>query len=842
MSFFFMKSKKVSKKNNIPKDLLYKNKCKLCPMNNRATKFEPEGSKDSKIYIVTDYISETQDKTKDLYAFLEVVKEKKTGKIIRETPVSLEEDLKDLEFLQEGFRIHPLCRCLKAEGQKSEVQEISCRSFLEEDIIECEPELIIGFGRHVLKHVLGTIDIKLHRGRVFPIKVKNQWFNFLAVEDPYEFLSEGWLSEKHISIFKNDCKKALATHEKERFDEFLIKNYVKEPFKNTQLINGDYNLLDNCLKELETSEVVGIDIETSQLRPYGDGKILTVSIASDSLAIAFPLYHPGQKWGNRLKISKVRTRLKKFLINKNIIKVAHELMFELEWFYYYFGDSMLDTPWGDTMVQSYLLDEREGGKDLDILTRLYLGFNLKSIFNADTKKLIECPVEDVMKYNVLDAKYTIPLYRVFNKIIKREGLIPNEEMLITTIHSLVVMQNKGVPVDLKILSDFERELGKQRDKLFIVLDASAESKLYKKHKQRDLDYRSTKEMPILFRDLLKCEEGWRVDKNGKKKYSLDEEVLSVLKKKGMQFASDLLKFRAVDKKITTYIEGLQKVIFDDNKFHTNYRGTRTTTGRTSSSDPNLQNFPNRKGKEIRKIVTLKDDKWIVSADYGQIEARVICMASKDKSYVNALYNDLDIHLEWSKKLKEVYPEIMDNYKDMKQLRDAMKNKWVFPQFFGASHYSCAKNLKIPGGVAQGLAEDFWDTFKGVKLWQEKLVEFYEKNLYTETLTGRKRRGPLTYNEIINSPIQGTASDIVLNAMNFLIEDKVDVRMNIHDDLTFFVHDKVLDETIEKAVRIMTNKTFNFINVPLTVEVKIGRNWAEQKPVGTFCSEKGWLED
>lgn len=842
MSFFFMKSKVPTKKNNLPKDLLYRNKCKLCPMRNKANKLEPIGSKDSKIYIITNYITNVQDETKDLFTFLRTVKDKKTGKIIREETLTLEEDL---EFLKEDFRIHPLCKCLKTTGQKGEAQKISCRSFLEDDIIACSPKLIIGFGRNVLEYVLGTIDIKLHRGRVFPVKIKEKWFNFLAVEDPYEFFSEEWLYKKHINIFKNDCKKAFIPHEKKRFENFLLKDYETNPFKNTQLIDGDYALFDACLKELEQEDVVSIDIETDRLRPYDDGKILTVAIAGNNLAISFPLYHPGQKWGNRLDIAKVKTRLKKFLLNENVIKVAHELMFELEWFYYYFGKGVLNYLWSDTMVLAYLLDEREGGKDLDILTRLYLGFNLKSIFNVDTKKLTEYPVGDVMKYNVLDAKYTLSLYRILYKIINREGLAPNVDMFINTIHSLVIMQNKGVSVDLGILGEFDRVFKIERNKILIPLLDSGEARLYKQHKQRELGLevlRSNKEIGFLFKDLLKCQEGWKTNKDGKKKYSVDEEVLLILKKQGMQFADNLLKFRAIDKKITTYTEGLQKVIFEDNKFHTNYRPTRTTTGRLSSSEPNLQNFPKRKGKEIRKMVSMSSGKWLVSVDYGQIEARVICMASKDKNYVNALYNDLDVHLDWSKKLKRLYPEIMNNYKDMKELRNAMKNKWVFPQFFGASYFSCARSLSLPIPLAEQLALDFWRTFEGVKKWQEELLRLYKKTLYVETLTGRRRRGPLSYNELMNSPIQGTASDIVVNAMNSLIKNGVDVRMNIHDDITFIADDNVLDQTIEKVVRLMTKKSFDFINVPLTVEVELGKNWAQQKPVGVFCSEKGWIDN
>jgi len=239
----------------------------------------------------------------------------------------------------------------------------------------------------------------------------------------------------------------------------------------------------------------------------------------------------------------------------------------------------------------------------------------------------------------------------------------------------------------------------------------------------------------------------------------------------------------------------------------------------------------------------------VEADYGQIEARVIAMASRDRVFTKALWDRYDVHMDWAERIAYAYPDRVGGKKNltdkkvMKTFRGDVKNQWVFPLFFGATLYKVSNELGIPDEYLKDLYEEFWRTFEGVKSYQERMQREYKKNGYVECLTGRRRRAPLSYNQLINSPIQGTASDIVVDGMNRLSEMEVwdyQANLNIHDSLTFILDEDELEEHTEVIVKEMLGCKFPFINVPLTVEVSIGtENWQVMEEMGTFSSDE-WL--
>jgi DNA polymerase-1 len=240
----------------------------------------------------------------------------------------------------------------------------------------------------------------------------------------------------------------------------------------------------------------------------------------------------------------------------------------------------------------------------------------------------------------------------------------------------------------------------------------------------------------------------------------------------------------------------------------------------------------------------------LEADFGQIEARVIAMASRDRNFTKSLWDRYDVHLNWAEKIAYAYPDRVggkNNLKDkkvMKTFRGDVKNQWVFPLFFGASLFKVSNELRIPDEHLKSLYDEFWCTFEGVKDYQNRMEKDYKKKGYVECLTGRRRRAPLSYNQIINSPIQGTASDIVVDGMNRLseLEDwEYQANLNIHDSLTFILDEDELEERTEVIVREMLGCRFPFINVPLTVEVSIGtENWQHMQELGTFSSDE-WLD-
>jgi uracil-DNA glycosylase family 4 len=265
--------------------------------------------------------------------------------------------------------------------------------------------------------------------------------------------------------------------------------------------------------------------------------------------------------------------------------------------------------------------------------------------------------------------------------------------------------------------------------------------------------------------------------------------------------------------------------------------------------PNLQNFPKRDAetKEVRKSIRAPKGCVMLAFDYGQIEARVIAMFTKDKQFCKALWERFDVHQYWAERIAHDYPariggkKNLQDKKVMKDFRTDIKNQWTFPLFFGAKDTSVAGFLDIPVHIIRRHVREFWKMFEGVKKWQEQQMEFYKEYGYTECLTGRRRHGPMSANQIYNSPVQGTAAEIVLDAMCRLSEKRdpeLQPEINIHDDLTFVrVPEERVDVIAEQVISMMLAVPFSWVNVPITAEMSVGENWMELEEVGTFSSDE-----
>jgi DNA polymerase I-like protein with 3'-5' exonuclease and polymerase domains len=221
------------------------------------------------------------------------------------------------------------------------------------------------------------------------------------------------------------------------------------------------------------------------------------------------------------------------------------------------------------------------------------------------------------------------------------------------------------------------------------------------------------------------------------------------------------------------------------------------------------------------------------------------MFTKDKAFCKALWENYDVHMEWAERLSRAYPERIGGKKNftdkkvMKDFRTDIKNQWTFPLFFGAQLKSASGYLSIPEDVLGPEYEKFWQQFEGVKRWQEKQLEFYRAHGYVECLTKRRRHGPLNENKIYNSPVQGTAAEIVMDGMCRLSELgdwDLQPEINIHDDLTFCrVPVKKVDEIAERVINEMLDVPYDFVNVPITVEASVGSDWLKMDEFGTFSS-------
>jgi DNA polymerase I-like protein with 3'-5' exonuclease and polymerase domains len=416
--------------------------------------------------------------------------------------------------------------------------------------------------------------------------------------------------------------------------------------------------------------------------------------------------------------------------------------------------------------------------------------------------------------------------------------------------TLVGIQHKGMPVNPEVAEELDQKYAEQLVEIEAKIRRTQEVSDYTR-RFGSFDPANPGHVLKLLQVICGRDEIY-VEERGEERITTDSEALIRIPVKEVPSVPLILEHRALTRNRTTYLHPVisKKIVAFDGIMHAPYNAMDAVTGRLSSP---AHNWPKRKHKEVRSCVQVTKGRWMLACDYGQIEFRVAGMLTGDEEIISACWTNYDVHKFWAERLVAIYPAIIDQIveefkldweeKGIKTLRQEMKNKWVFPQIFGSSIKSCAEQLGVPLEIMEELADEFWDTFAATKRWQEKLLQSYEKKLYVETLGGRRRRGPMTKNEIINMPIQGTALDIVTAAMDRLSEisieeDDPDYQCNFngHDDLTFVIPDHCLEAKLKRIVREMCMHRFDYINVPIVVEASVGWRWDQLEEVGKYRSD------
>jgi len=861
MGFFHIDRKGVKKApktgTRLPQETLRKLGCKGCSLNKaklKSPKIEPYGSDEPFLYIIGEHPGKVEDKTGKHFSG-------KTGRYL-DSKLPREWDF------EEDLRWNNCIRCSTGDKEPSPVQLSCCSPSIEQDIAETRPWGIVGFGNVALKKFIGTNGIQAWRGRRIPVNINGHICWFFPLVSP-GYLINNQKTTKNGKVIESDWDKvfkmdlqSIETFYQKHSEDFEAEDYY-EPnenyYKGIEWVDGSggrkqLHKVFDWMEEMAELNVIGIDVETTSIRPYyNNSRILTVAIGNYEKTYAFPIDHP-KAWGTLT--SAMHKQFKKFLLNSGK-KIAHNLNMEQEWFLHNYGDEIIrGTEWDDTMAQGYVLDTRKGMLSLDDLVLQHMGFNLKALSQLDKTNMIAEPLRKVLPYNGLDTKYTYRLWEIQKEILElkeNKSLIPVWDRHIRSSGTIVRMQKVGFVPDKMEVIRHQRKLNSTIKPILKEIAKLPEVKKFKRVTGKVFDPNSnTKDVVIIFRDILKRKEV--INKEKKTGYSVDEAALKSIPKNATKLPSLLLEMRGLEKLKSTYVDSIyEKYVYDDGLIHPNYNDKFTNTGRLSCNDPNGQNFPKRKYKYIRSVIRALLGHKLVSADYGQIEARVIAMATQDERFVNALWHDLDIHMDWALKFIDADPTWLERVAIMSELdientteekmikaaRQVAKNKWVFPRFFGAADYSCAGYMDVSEALSKELGEVFWKEFEGVKEWQDSLMSFYKRHGYVETLTGRRRFAPVKFNEIINTPIQGTASDIVVDAMNRCSDNGYStfLNMNVHDDLTFMLPDDEYEDDIEEIAEIMVSPEFDFINVPITVEVEVGTNWANQKEYKVFESNK-----
>lgn len=871
MGFFFAEVKKTekakparrgtTKRGDIPIQSLNQLGCSVCPRKQDWEKLEhpqlePTGSTRPLVYLMGTGPNIDEDDTGKHWTG-------KAGEVILSKF--------SRNFRRDALRYGHMTQCMPPalpSGERDltvDVVEIECcRSRVVEDIERMKPKVVIGVGDQPLFWATGLSGSALRwRGQLIATKIGSHvcWF-FPILWPNFAFKEKQYGKSEYEMALEHDIAYIEAMVDNDWLPD--VEHYAGPYDKGIELITGqepgDFQRLEQALEEMKSWPDTSIDLETNGLRPYiKNPHIWTVAIGNFDRTVAFALDHP-EGWGTEDRRRKVWALLGDFLLNSNL-KLAHNLTMEQEWLAFFFGDYILRrTEWGDTMAMCHTLDEREGTKSLDAQCRIRFGFNLKAQSRVDVSRpdwINLYPIKEVLRYNGLDTKWTHRLAHYLEPIIKADDESQWREYLrkVELCPTLVMTELKGLPADQEYAGKLDATLLKQLTGLEEQIRRTPEVRKYAAQFGAFSPTNSNHVLKLL-RDVCKRGEVSRADRDGSVSESSDEAVLSSLPKNEVPSASLILEHRGVEKQRSTYLSPVisGKVISHDGRIHSKYSAMIAETGRLAASDPNIQNWPKRKHKEVRGIVYAPNGQWIVAADYGQIEFRVVGMASEDPNLVKYCWTGYDVHGFWAQRMVDEYPEIKDyiveefevdwDEKGLKTLRQEAKNGWVFPQLFGSSLRSCAAQLHLPEDIAERLGAEFWDDFREAKKWQERLLKSYEKNLYVETLGGRRRRGAMTKNQIINHPIQGTAADIVLEGMNALsmrasLEEDPELQpsLNVHDDLSTLIADARVERKIDIIVREMCLPRFDYINVPLVVEVSVGQRWHELEEIAKYRSDE-----
>ena len=824
---------------NLSIDFLHRHGCNVCPLNHqRGLKhphMEPTGSDHPTVYILGEAPGATEDEKGEQFVG-------KTGQILR---------FRIPEHWNKYIRWNNVVRTRPPKNREPTSVEVECcRSSLITDIERTKPSAIFGFGNVPLQWALNQQGITKWNGRRIPIKVGNHKCWFFPMMHPSYVGRSRRFEPRDKNSYGSDIEFAFANDLRNAFD---IVDKLPEPIVSTvNEFTRDVEIVTHpdkaikLIKSMHHETIVGYDYETKGLRPYNkQSRILSVAMASCELAFSFPLYHPENDWSER-DFEQVEDCLHEFLLEAPTRKVAHNLAFEMEWSAYFYGRKVLRAqPWEDTLSQAYILDERMGGNpgchSLEFLCIQYLGLDVKALFgNLDKNSLDKEPLDQVLHYNALDSKAHLYLYFSQRQRLRDEKLMDVYNHQLRRIPTMALTELKGIPINQDVVNEFDKEFKLHRSEI--------ESKI----KRLDVINKFARIKKTEFRPSANQDIKFVVEKIlNHSVESVDEDELKQIKH---PFIDLVLDWRSTNKMHSTYILPFKNgsdTLYSDGCVHPHISTHSTRTWRTSSDAPNSQNMvkhgPNRK---LRKQVKPGGDLRVVTFDYSGIQARNVAMESRDKNLVDAFWNNYDIHSDWMHRLAKIHPQWLKGKslkdKDVaKVLRQDSKNKFVFPSFFGAQADNVSGGLGIPKRIAVKLQEMFWNEFPEIKNWHLALEKMYYKLGYITGLSGFRRRAPISPNQRINSPIQADESIIVCSAMARLSEYeqlRFQANMEIHDDLTFLWPKHEIDRNMETVVKEMTRIKFDWINVPLVVDVSVGENWCDledKKPTSKFSSVEIW---
>ncbi|MDO4692716.1 MAG: DNA polymerase I [Porphyromonadaceae bacterium] len=603
------------------------------------------------------------------------------------------------------------------------------------------------------------------------------------------------------------------------------------PSESTQALDLDIQHLTTVAQVEAMAEramqlgYIAFDTETTGLDPL-EAELVAASFAFGERETYFLLFPE-----DRAETLALLEPLRRVFASDRVLKIGQNIKYDLQILLSY--DIEISLPLFDTMVAHYLLfpDMRHG---LDELSERYLGLQPMSFEemikpqNPKKPDLRAIELDRLAYYAAEDAALTYRLYRYFEPMLaEREQTALMNELEMPLIPVLASMEREGVRIDRSVLAEKSAEL---HTKLTAV-----EQEIFELA-GRAFNVNSAKQVGELLFDELKI-----VDKPKKTKtggYTTSEEVLEKLRNRH-PIVERILDYRGLKKLLSTYVDALPDLVYPDGKLHSSFNQTVAATGRLSSSNPNIQNIPIRtaEGRAIRAAFVPNDaDSVFLSADYSQIELRLMAHMSADEGLIEAFRQGHDIHQATAAKIHGIPLEEVTS----EQRRGAKTAN--FGIIYGISAFGLAERLSIPRGEAKALIDGYFASYPGVKAYMDRVVEQAKGQGYVCTLLGRRRYLPditsanavvrgYAERNAINAPLQGTAADIIKIAMIRLYAEirrrslKSRMILQVHDELNFNVPKSELAE-MRQLVRETMQSALTTLAVPLVVEVGEGESWLE----------------
>ena len=583
-------------------------------------------------------------------------------------------------------------------------------------------------------------------------------------------------------------------------------------------------------KKIEKCNVFAIDTETSSLDTM-TADLIGISIACEEGSGCYiPINHSYDGVPGQLSLNLVQKILGSVITKNQKKLVGQNLKFDLPMLNRH-GINVNDFL-GDTMLMSYVLNSTGTRHGLDRMAKHYLNYEpmkYEEVAGSASKQInfaqVEIPAATF--YAAEDADITLRLFNHLNSMLNDQPKLVKllESIEYPMLHSLIRVERNGAKIDAKMLSEYS-------DELSIKIQELSETAFKVAGEEFNMD--SPKQLVEILYNKLDLPV---LKKTPKGQPSTNEDTLQRLAEE-YELPKTIIEYRGLAKLKSTYTDSLINIQHPTTKrIHTSYQQAVTSTGRLSSTEPNLQNIPikSAEGRKIREAFIAEKGNVLISADYSQIELRIMAHLSGDKNLTHAFNNNIDVHSATASEIFNV--SLKDVTSDHRRNAKAIN----FGLIYGMSAFGLTRQLGIARNEAQAYLDTYFKRYTGVKDYMESTKELAKKNLFVETILGRKLhvtaindsnglRRQAAERAAINAPLQGSAADIIKKAMidvdKWIGGENPDIRMimQVHDELIFEVKKELADEAISEIVNLMESSVE--LKIPLIVDANMGTNWNE----------------